>query len=163
MKINWRAPFFLLFTFSLFLLAVSFILQYVFKLSPCPFCIIDRILILILVVIFGIAAWHNPLKRSIQVFYSSVGLIFVTLGIMMSAWHLRLLHLPANQIPECTPSLNYLLQTFPFTEVLSIILHSSGQCATQTYAFLGLSIPGWTLIGFVLLGMGIFGSYLYKR
>jgi disulfide bond formation protein DsbB len=48
-----------------------------------------------------------------------------------------------------------MLDTFPFTEVLNMVLSGSGECAEISWSFLGLSMPAWTLIG--LLGLGIFG------
>jgi len=36
------------------------------------------------------------------------------------------------------------------------VLHGSGECAKVEWQFLGLSIPGWTLItfsGFILFGL----------
>ena len=39
------------------------------------------------------------------------------------------------------------------SEVLSMMLHGSGECAEVHWRFLGLSIPGWTLIVFVLFGL----------
>ena len=46
-----------------------------------------------------------------------------------------------------------MLETFPFFEVLNMVLSGSGECAEVSWRFLGLSMPAWTLICFVALGI----------
>ena len=58
-------------------------------------------------------------------------------------------------MPECGPTLDYILEAFPLNKALQLVLRGSGECAKVDWQFLGLSIPGWTLIafsGFILLG-----------
>ena len=40
----------------------------------------------------------------------------------------------------------------PATGVLREVLTGSGECANVDWTFLGLSMPGWSLVWFVLLG-----------
>ena len=144
----------LLFLFSAFLMLVAFILQTVFHLEPCPLCILDRILVMCLAILFLIAWLHKTNSKWISVFYSVTGFIVAGMGVALSAWHWRLTHLPPDKIPACTPSLNYLLETFPLSEVFMIVFKSSGECAKNTGSFLGMALPGWTLIGFLILAVG---------
>ena len=39
-------------------------------------------------------------------------------------------------------------------EVLKKVLQGSGECAEINWTFLGFSMPEWTLLCFVLLGIG---------
>ena len=149
-----RSIYLFLFLFSALLMIVAFILQYFFHLEPCPLCILDRILVLVFGILFFIAWLHDSNKKWIRIFYSVVGFIIAGVGVALSAWHLRLMHLPPNEIPACTPSLNYLLDTFPLSEVFMIVFKSSGECAKNTGSFLGMALPGWTLIGFLILAVG---------
>ena len=45
-----------------------------------------------------------------------------------------------------------MLERFPLSEVLGKVLQGSGECAEVGWTFLGLSIAGWSLVWFVLLG-----------
>jgi len=51
------------------------------------------------------------------------------------------------------PGLNYMLENFPLAEVLSTVLRGSGSCAEVIWSFLGLSMPMWTMIWYVGLGL----------
>ncbi|NQV66799.1 MAG: disulfide bond formation protein B, partial [SAR86 cluster bacterium] len=62
---------------------------------------------------------------------------------------------PADEVPACGPSLDYLLDVFPLTDVLSIVLSGDGSCAEIVWSLFGVSIPGWTLLAFAgLLAVG---------
>ena len=42
-------------------------------------------------------------------------------------------------------------------EVILMVLEGDGSCAEVVWTFLGISIPGWTLVGFVgLIALGLF-------
>jgi len=45
-----------------------------------------------------------------------------------------------------------MLQQFPLGDALSKILAGSGECAEAGWRFLGLTIAGWALVWFVILG-----------
>ncbi|MBS0286425.1 MAG: disulfide bond formation protein B [Proteobacteria bacterium] len=153
MSITIRPLYFLLLAFSLFLLGGSFVLQFLFHLEPCPLCIIDRVLVFILTIFFVIALWHNPKHRGQQV-YSFIGFFIASLGILSSARHLWIIHLPPELAPDCGPGIDYLFGTLPPHEALLLVLRGSGECAVNKSAFLGFPIPGWTLISFILLALG---------
>ena len=61
-------------------------------------------------------------------------------------------------MPECGPGLEYMLSAFPMLEALEMVFRGSGECAEVQWTFLGLTIPGWTLLVFV--GLTVFGLYL---
>ncbi len=152
MRLTIRPIYFYLLGFCLFLLAVSLVLQFYFKLDPCPLCIIDRILVFILTLFFTIALIHNPKHRGQQV-YGLIGFLIAALGIYSTLRHLWILHLPADKVPDCSPGFEYLFKTLAPHEALMMILKGSGECAVKNN-LIGLSIPGWTLIGFVFLAIG---------
>ena len=72
-------------------------------------------------------------------------------GLAMAGRQLWLQSLPADQVPACGPSVDYMLDVLPWMEVLTTALKGTGDCAEVTWRFLGLSIPGWTAIFFSLL------------
>jgi len=90
--------------------------------------------------------------------YGALVLVLGVLGVAVAGRHVWLQHLPADQVPECGPGLEYMLDAFPLSETLSMVFRGSGECAEVQWTFLGASIPEWTLINFV--GFAAFGVYL---
>jgi len=54
-------------------------------------------------------------------------------------------------VPECGPGLEYVFQNFPLSETLKLMLSGTGDCAVVDWTLLGLSIPQWTLMAFLML------------
>jgi disulfide bond formation protein DsbB len=77
----------------------------------------------------------------------------VLFGIGVASRHIWIQHLPPDQVPACGPGLDYMLDNFPMSQVLKELLHGSGECAHRGWSFLGLGIPEWSLLWYVLLGM----------
>ena len=138
------------FIFCLTLVLASVYMQHVMELEPCPLCILQRVLVLITGVFFLIAALHNPAKTGTRIYATLIGLS-ASLGAAVSARHVWLQNLPADQVPSCGPGLGFLMENFPLTDALSLVLRGSGECADVSWTFLSLSIPAWTLLAF--LGM----------
>jgi disulfide bond formation protein DsbB len=128
--------------------------QHVLGLEPCPLCIFQRVAVVGLGLLFLMAAIHSPGRLGRWIY--AVLLLLVSLaGSAVSARHVWLQSLPPDQVPSCGPGLDFMLDTFPFTEVLNMVLSGSGECAEVAWSLLGLSMPAWTLIG--LLGLGLYG------
>ena len=139
--------------FCILLLVVSFFLQFVLHRLPCPLCIIDRMLVLMIFCVFCVGSLHNPKTLGQQVYYV-VGTILSLMGLAVSTRHLWLLFLPPDQVPACGPSVNYLFANLPFHEAFLIVLQGSGECVSQTPDFLGHELPICTFVAFCLLILG---------
>ncbi len=130
-----------------FLMGVALFLEYAMELEPCPMCIFQRIAVIATGLIALFAAIHGPGIKGIRV-YAGLGLATASAGAGLALRHLWLQSLPEDQVPACGPSLDYLLDVFPLTEVLSMVLQGDGSCAEVLWSFMGLSIPGWLLVAF---------------
>jgi disulfide bond formation protein DsbB len=71
--------------------------------------------------------------------------------------------LPADQVPTCGPGLNFILENFPLSQAIDMVLRGSGECADVMWTFLGLSIPAWTLVAFVLMILAGLSQLLGKH
>ena len=60
--------------------------------------------------------------------------------------------MPEDQVPTCGPGFDYIFESFPLGEALALIFTGSGECADIDWVFLGLSMPTWTLISFIVIG-----------
>lgn len=148
--IAFNRPFyFLLFFICHELLVAAYYFEYYMGLMPCPLCMVSRLWVYLLGALFLLAALHNP-KEGIQKIYHIVLCLIAALGIGTSAHHLYLQSLPADEVPSCGPGLEYMLETLPFTEVLNQLLQGSGECAEVSWRFLGLSMPAWMLVFYIL-------------
>jgi disulfide bond formation protein DsbB len=132
------------------LMGYAFYLQYVEGIEPCPLCMLQRICVIAMGVVFLIAALHNPGRAGASV-YALVQLVFGGAGAAIAARQVWLQSLPKDQVPACGMGLNYMLETLPFTDALRQVLEGSGECAEKGWEFLHLSIAGWTLVFFVAM------------
>ncbi|MCK9609066.1 MAG: disulfide bond formation protein B [Methylomonas sp.] len=129
------------------LLATGAYMQFAEELEPCPLCISQRLAILATGIIFLLAALHNKAYKA----YAISAAVSALIGASISARHVWLQHLPPDQVPECSPGLEYVFQHFPLTETIKLMLTGTGECSQIEGIFLGLTIPGWTLIAFLIL------------
>lgn len=136
---------------------VALFAQYVLKMEPCPLCTFQRVAVIAMGVLFLIAAVHGAATIGSRIY--AIFLVLVSLaGAGVAARHVWLQNLPKDQVPSCGPGLDFMLDTFPLMEVLSIVLSGSGECAEVSLRFLGLTIPGWTLIA--LLSLGVYAIWV---
>ena len=122
-------------------------MQFVEGLEPCPLCISQRLAILTTGMVFLIAGLHNRAHKA----YAVIGAISAVIGAGISARHVWIQHLPPDQVPECSPGLEYVFQHFPLADTIKLMLSGTGECAEIEGIFLGLTIPAWTLIAFLML------------
>lgn len=125
--------------------------QYHDFLDPCPLCIIQRVGFMWIGAFALLAAIVNP-SRKWQKIYTSIITFGALLGGFVAGRHVWMQHLPADQVPECGPGLNYMLENFPLSETFSTVFLGSGSCAEVKWQFLGLSMPEWSLMWFIGLG-----------
>jgi disulfide bond formation protein DsbB len=133
------------------LMAYALYEQYVVGLEACPLCVFQRVALVALGLVFLVAALHSPAGRGARV-YAGLGAVTALTGAGVSAWHLHIQSLPPDAVPSCGPGLSYIFDAFPVWEGIKMVFTGSGECAQVNWTFLGLSMPGWVLIWFVLLG-----------
>jgi len=120
-------------------------LEQILGLPPCPLCMTQRVFVVLWGVIALIAALHNPARMGRRI-YATLCALAAMAGAAIAVRHVWIQHLPPDQVPACGPSLQYMLDTLPFSETLSLVLMGDGNCAAIQWTFLGLSIPEQTLV-----------------
>ena len=130
------------------LLGGALYMQYGLGLEPCPMCIMQRIVLMGVALVCLIAVLHGPKSKGYRN-YGIAAFVLSGFGVALAARQLWLQSLPPEQVPECMPSVDYMMEVLPFMEVLSYMLKGTGDCAEVVWRFLGLSIPGWTLVAFI--------------
>ncbi|KAB7623620.1 disulfide bond formation protein B [Alkalilimnicola sp. S0819] len=136
------------------LIAAAFYMELALGMEPCPLCMFQRIGVYALGAVFLIAALHGARAWGARV-YGVLLLLVAALGGAVSVRHLYLQSLPAEEVPACGPGLDYLMDVFPLFEAIRVVFEGSGECA-EVHTILGLSIPAWTLMAFIGLGLAGF-------
>lgn len=134
------------------LMAVALYMEKVMGLEPCHLCMMQRLMVITAGVIAAVGAIHGPGAAGVRI-YGGLTLLSIMTGAGLSMRQLWLQSLPADQVPACGASLDYMMEVFPITEVIAMVLAGDGTCAEVLWTFLGISIPGWTLVAFVGIGV----------
>mmetsp|Transcript_23736 Transcript_23736/g.30455 ORF Transcript_23736/g.30455 Transcript_23736/m.30455 type:complete len:151 (-) Transcript_23736:359-811(-) len=132
------------------MLLVAGYFQFIEHLDPCPLCIVQRLLVLVVGIVFLLGAMHNPISGGRRV-YGFLVVLAAGLGAAIAGRHVWLQSVPEEQVPSCGPGLNFILDNFPISQAIDMVLRGSGECADVLWTFLGLSIPAWTLVAFVVM------------
>jgi disulfide bond formation protein DsbB len=132
------------------MLYAQLFLQEYLDLTACPLCMTQRVFVVLWGSFAFIAVLHNPNAWGRRA-YGALCAVAAIAGGAVAARHVWLQHLPSDQVPACGPSLEYMLETLPFSETLSIVLMGDGNCAETLWTFLGFSIPEQTLALFVVV------------
>jgi len=149
MKLNFRTLFIWGSLISLLMLSFAYILEYGFNLEPCPLCLLQRYALWAVFGTLAIGAIHNGKVIARTIYCMSIFLFSIT-GIALAARHVWLQHYAPSEISNCMAGLDRMLAYEPFLEVLKeILFHTSAECARIDFTFLTLSLPAWSLIGFI--------------
>jgi len=105
----------------------------------------QRVFVVLWGVIALVAALHNPARMGRRI-YATLCALAALAGAAVAVRHVWIQHLPPDQVPACGPSLEYMLDTLPFSETVTMVLMGDGDCAAIHWTFLGLSIPEQTLV-----------------
>lgn len=148
---------------TLSMMGAALYFQHGMGLEPCPLCIIQRVATVALGIVFLLAFLHGtgPVRSRVH------GLIIAgtaAAGASVSARHVWLQSMPADQVPACGPGLDYLMDVFSFTEAMRQVFRGSGECAEVVWSLLGLSMPAWVFVCLVTLGLwGLFLNWGHGR
>ncbi|MCV2401668.1 disulfide bond formation protein B [Marinomonas sp. C2222] len=134
---------------SFALLLVAFYMEYQMGLEPCPLCMLQRIVFFSVGVVslFCVIA-RNP---SILKVLTWLVALLSAVGAALAIRHLYLQNIPADQLPACLPGLSYMFEVFPWQEIMQAMIMGTGECGDVVWTLFGISIPGWTLIAFLLM------------
>ena len=152
MKINLypRTGFSIVLGLSLALLGYAYYSQYALGYEPCPLCILQRVAFIIIALGALAGAIHGS-RGGMRWLYGGVVLAGGAWGVATAGRHLWLQNMPPDQVPECGPGFDFMLEYFSLGEAITSAFTGSGECAEVDWTFLGLAMPAWTLIWYVVL------------
>ncbi|MES2538083.1 MAG: disulfide bond formation protein B [Pseudomonadota bacterium] len=142
---------------SLALLGVGLYLQHVKQMQPCPLCVIQRYAFAAVAIICLVFAF---LPRSATRIGAGVGALAALAGAGVAGWHLWI---KANPTVSCgIDPLETSLNTIPTAKLMPFLFQADGLCTTEYAPILGLSIPQWSIIWFVLF-LIVLGWAAFRR
>jgi len=137
--------------------------QHYLGLEPCPLCILQRIAVVGMGLVFLLAALHNPGGVG-RFAYAALLVVPVSLGAIVAGRHAWLQMLPEEQVPACGPGLDYMWESFPLADVINMVFQGSGECADVDWQLLGLSMPAWVFVAVIAIGsVGVWNNVRSAR
>jgi len=133
------------------LLGVALYLQYALGKEPCPLCILQRYA-LVLIAIFGLAGAVSRSWRGIRIAHwlSILG----ALGGNIAAGYL--VYVQFNPRVSCGyDAVEGFVSALPTTQWFPQLFAVQGLCEIAYPPILGLTIPTWSLIGFVVIFLAL--------
>ena len=160
---NSSKVFLLLGLAGLGLVIVALFMELFLLLKPCLLCHAQRFCVYLLILVSLIAFFHKNQSLFFFRTYLTVASAIILIGSSLSIRQLYLQSLPNDLVPTCGPDLEYLLETLPVLEVLLIAIKGDGNCAEVLWSFLGISIPGWLLVAFMVLFIYVIKSLYISK
>ncbi len=130
------------------LVGFALYLQHAKDMLPCPLCVLQRYAFVAVGVICLIFA---ALPRGATKTGAGLGTLAALTGASIAGWHLWIKAHPAVScgIDPLETSLNKIFTA----ELLPFVFKADGLCSTEYAPILGMSIPQWSLIWFVVLAL----------
>lgn len=155
-----RSLFFLAFLAGALTLGASFYLEYGALLRPCFLCMVQRISLAAFTLINLVAAIHGPKRSGIYLYWlASMGCAL--LGAITAVRQVLLQNTPPEQLPNCWPSLQYMIENLSLWQALKLTFKGTVDCVEINWTLFDLSIAEWSLLFFV--AMLILGSTQFFR
>jgi protein dithiol:quinone oxidoreductase len=148
-KTSIRFTYFIGFLGIILLLGIASYLEIYKGINPCPLCILQRVIMIMLGVIFFFAMILRLHKLG-YLLSGLLGIIVSLSGILLSGRQVWLQNIPQIGLGECGISLQYMFKIFSFTEALQHVWRGGTECSQQGWVFLHLSLAEWSLICFLL-------------
>lgn len=141
------------------LLAGAYGLEWLGGLEPCPLCMVQRLVFAGLAVAFLAGFLHGATGWG-RFVHGGLVAVLGAAGSAVAGRHLWLQSLPADEVPACGPGLDYMMDAFGLAETAAMVLAGSGECA-EVHTVLGVTLPGWTLVAYIVLAL--WGLWLCRR
>lgn len=140
------------------LLAFGMYLQHVVGLEPCPMCIVQRYVMVLILVLAVLLAWAP--KDTARVLAFGLIVPLSGFGAFVAARQSWLQWYPP-EVYSCGRDFYGMIETFPLKRAIPMIFRGSGDCTKIDWTFLGLSIANWSFLAFVAIGA--YGIWLLLR
>lgn len=144
----------LIFLACVAILGFALYLQHVKDLEPCPWCVVQRLLYIAVGLICLVAALHRP-GPVIATFYAMLGAATALGGALAAGYHVYLQADEARARACAGSAVERFLDQTDVGSWIPPLLQYDGPCTLVDWSFLWLSIPEWSFVCFVVLGVAL--------
>lgn len=150
-RMTYRTTQHVLLFFTILVLVFAFYAEYVQKLQPCPLCLMQRFCAFLFGFLCMVGLGMRSLHRARVLAMTQV--VVACFGVYFASRQLWLQSLPMAQAPMCMPGLDALTHYFSLGVILKAFVWGSHECSEITGRWLGLSMPGWSVVYFVVMAL----------
>ncbi len=125
-------------------------LQHAVGLEPCPMCIVQRYVLVLIAIVAGITAATN--KKGLLITGSGLLVLLSVSGAFVAARQSFLQWYPP-EVASCGRDFYGMIEAFPLRRVIPMLFKGSGDCSKVDWTFLGGSIANWSFLCFVAIGL----------
>ena len=133
---------------SIALVGAALYLQHAKDMLPCPLCVIQRYLFLGVAVFSLVGAFANKIKA-----FGTLALLCALGGLGTVAKHLYVLAHPGFSCG--IDPMETMLNKIPTATLLPWLFRADGLCEAAQDTVLGLNVPQWSAVWFVILTAGL--------
>jgi len=130
-------------------------IQQVERIFPCPWCVVQRLGYLLVGLIALVAVLHRPKSGGMRV-YARLGVLASLAGASAALYQVFLERDPVRAQSCIGGVVEKVLDTIEIGKLFPMLLQYDGPCGDTGWRLLSLSVPQWSLIGFLLLAATFF-------
>jgi protein dithiol:quinone oxidoreductase len=124
-------------------IAAALVAQHVYDMRPCPWCILQRVIFVVIAAVCLLAAAVAALRKPL----TALALVFAGLGVASAVWQ----HVVAAGQASCNLTLaDRIIQALGLETLLPSMFQVTASCA-EAAVLLGLPFEYWSLALFALL------------
>ena len=130
-------------------IAVALVSQYGFNMQPCPWCVLQRLLFLVIAVVGAIGLPLRMIRYRVVV--GALVLVLALLGVACAAWQ----HFVAAKSNSCDLTLAYKIvgMDLHLDRLLPSVFEPRATCAEAAVNLLGVPYDFWSLGLFAVIGL----------
>ncbi len=127
------------------------LMDHMYLLSPCPLCMLQRIVFVGLAILFFAGVIFN-FQSALRYVYAVLIFFMSALGFAIASWQFWLQYFAPPQHTSCSASLQRLIELYPVFDALKMIFAGSPECAKVDFTIFYISLAGWSVF--------IFGTFM---
>lgn len=139
-------------------LGLALAAQYVFEMRPCPWCILQRLIFIVIggVCLLGAVVGARPARFA----FAGVTVMLAVLGAAAALWQ----HNVAAKSSSCNLTLaDKILNALGVEALLPTLFQVTANCADSAVRVLGVAFEHWSLALYLLLAFGAASAFLKLR
>ena len=145
---------------SFLMIVAALWIQLTYQLEPCPLCITQRIIFIVLGLLFVFFVWL-PLNFFVRIIYLLAIGITSIVGVIFSVRHVLIQQKYITVPAECGIDLDYMFENFPLMEAFNLLFQGTGDCSKVDWTFYGLSLPMMAFLGYLFFL--IYALFIFKK